>query len=142
MSEEEIYKTPKSDLMKEQNDSALDPETKKRGFWLSSILILGFVASPITAYLYFSEPQTVLSFYPAATLEIVYFLGVMSVVNLGIIAAIWTWRKIGLYAVYATSALAFCINIYIGIGVVESISGLVGPLIIFLTTRNKSHFFK
>lgn len=117
------------------------PELKKRGFWLTAFLILMFIANPLTAFMYFSAPDLLVSTQPKATVGIVYFLGVMSVINFAIAVGIWCWKKWAVYGMYASVAVAFVINIYLGIGIVGALSGLLGGVIVFLTTRNRWQWF-
>jgi hypothetical protein len=37
---------------------------KKRGFWLSSFLVLMFIANPFTSYTYVSNPESITSLFP------------------------------------------------------------------------------
>lgn len=122
-------------------DAPSQPEQKKRGFWLSTFLILMFIANPLTAFMYFSAPDLIVSTQPKATVGIVYALGVMSVINFAIAVGIWSWKKYAVYGMYASVAIAFVINIYLGIGIVGALFGLLGGLLIFLTTRNRWQWF-
>ena len=117
------------------------PEQKKRGFWLTAFLILMFIANPLTAFTYFSAPDLIVSTQPKATVGIVYALGVMCVINFAIAVGIWSWKKYAVYGMYASVAIAFVINIYLGIGIVGALFGLLGGLLIFLTTRNRWQWF-
>ena len=122
-------------------DAPSQPEQKKRGFWLTAFLILMFIANPLTAFMYFSAPDLIVSTQPKATVGIVYALGVMSVINFAIAVGIWSWKKYAVYGMYASVAIAFVINIYLGIGIVGALFGLLGGLLIFLTTRNRWQWF-
>ena len=42
---------------------------------------------------------------------------------------------------YLSVAIAFVINIYLGVGILGALFGLVGGLVIFLTTRNRWQWF-
>lgn len=68
---------------------------KQRGFWLSAFLVLMFIANPLTAITYFANPQAITEIYPSASTGILYFLGVMSLVNVVLAAMIWRWQKLG-----------------------------------------------
>ena len=65
----------------------------------------------------------------------------MSVINFAIAVGIWSWKKYAVYGMYASVAIAFVINIYLGIGIVGALFGLLGGLLIFLTTRNRWQWF-
>ena len=122
-------------------DAPSQPEQKKRGFWLTAFLILMFIANPLTSFMYFSAPDLIVSTQPKATVVIVYALGVLSVINFAIAVGIWSWKKYAVYGMYASVAIAFVINIYLGIGIVGALFGLLGGLLIFLTTRNRWQWF-
>jgi len=50
-------------------------------------------------------------------------------------------EKVGIYGIYGSMALAFLINLYIGIGIVGSLTGLIGVVIIYFTTKNRWQLF-
>ena len=127
--------------MENIENEEISSKVKKRGFWLSAFLILMFIANPITAFMYFSNPESITSISPNVTTSILYFLGVMCMINVILAAGIWAWKKWGVYGFYAVVAIGFVTNIYIGIGVAGSLAGLIGALIIFLTTRNRWKYF-
>lgn len=90
---------------------------KKRGLWLSAFLILMFVANPLTALTYFSNPEVITQAYPKMTIGIVYFMGVAAIVNVVLAAGVWNWKKWGVYGFYGVAAIAFFINLHVGLGV-------------------------
>jgi len=116
-------------------------ETKKRGFWLTAFLLLMSIANLFTGFVYFSNPQVIIEAYPSIPEGLVYAMGLLAAINFILAVAIWRWRKIGIWGFYASATLAFCINIYIGLGITNSLVGLIVVLIIYLTTRKKMHLF-
>ena len=60
---------------------------KKRGGWLSTFLVLMFIAIPITAFVYFSNPEMIVQAYPKMTFGILNFMGAMAILNV-ILAAL------------------------------------------------------
>jgi len=116
-------------------------EVKKRGFWLSAFLVLMFIANPLTAFAYFGNPEAITQVYPYLSIYLLYFMGLLAIVNFGLSIAIWTWKKVGVYGIYITMALAFCINIYAGLGLVSSLMGLIGAVIIYFTTKSRWEHF-
>ena len=116
-------------------------EERKRSFWLSAFLIIMFITNPLTAFSYFAYPEALVQTYPLLSIPVIYFMAALAIVNTLLVVAIWSWKKVGVYGLYITMAIAFIINIYIGIGLYSSLMGLAGGLIIFITTRkNWSHF--
>jgi hypothetical protein len=129
------------ELKMESVETTNQASEKKRGFWLSAFLILMFIANPFTAFTYFTNPGVIIDAYPNATIGILYFLGFMSICNIVLAALIWAWKKIGVYGFYAVVAIAFATNLYIGLGIVGSLTGLIGGVIIFFTTKKRwAHF--
>ncbi len=116
-------------------------EERKRGFGLSFLLVLMFIVNPLSAAMYFFSPEVIITLYPNASVGMVYFLGVMCLLNVVFAINIWCWKKIGIYAFYGVVSIAFLINLYIGVGLVGSLTGLIGGVIIFLCTRNKMQHF-
>jgi hypothetical protein len=116
-------------------------ETKKRGFWLTAFLILMFVANPFTAFTYFSNPELIIQSYPSISIGLLYFMGVFALLNVVFAIAIWTWKKVGVYGIYGSMALAFCINLYIGVGIVGSLTGLLGLVLLYFTTKKRWQLF-
>ena len=114
---------------------------KKRGFWLTLFLVLMFIVNPLTAFTYFTKPEMVLQASPEMTVGTLYLLGVFATINVAIAAGIWMWKKWAVFGFFAIAAIAFCINLYIGIGIVPSLTGLIGPVIIYLTTKSRWQYF-
>ncbi|QYK12312.1 hypothetical protein K0I63_16445 [Shewanella rhizosphaerae] len=114
---------------------------KQRGFWLSAFLVLMFIANPLTAITYFANPQAITEIYPSASTGILYFLGLMSLVNVVLAVMIWRWQKLGVYGFYCVIAIGFVINLYIGIGVMGSLTGLLGGVLVFVTTKKRWEHF-
>ena len=125
----------------ESSDADTMIEERKRSFWLSAFLIIMFITNPLTAFSYFSYPEALMQTYPILSINLMYFMGVLAILNTLFVVAIWSWKKIGVYGIYFTISIAFMINLYIGVDLFGSIMGLAGVLIIFVTTRkNWSHF--
>lgn len=114
---------------------------KKRGILLTGLLILMFIANPLTTFTYLQNPEAITEVYPALSINLLYFMGLLGVINFALAIAIWCWKKLGVYGFYVSMALAFCINIYAGLGLVSSLMGLIGGVLIFFTTKSRwKHF--
>jgi hypothetical protein len=114
---------------------------KKRGFLLTTFLVLMFIVNPLTAYTYLSNPEMVLQASPDLSVGILYFLGVISMVNVAVAAGVWIWKKWAVFSFFGIAAIAFCMNLYIGIGIMPSLIGLIGPVIIYFTTKSRWEHF-
>ncbi|MCB0384414.1 MAG: hypothetical protein KDD43_03405 [Bdellovibrionales bacterium] len=114
----------------------------KRGGWLTAFLILMFIANPLTAIGYFLFPSALVAAFPKATEGMVIGLGMMATLNTVFAAGIWFWKKWGVYGFYASAGVALLVNLYIGLSLFQSITGLLGPVIIYLLTRSRWARFK
>ena len=54
---------------------------------------------------------------------------------------LFTWKKWPLYAFCGSAVVAFILNLSIGIGILTSISGLIGPLITFSFMKRRWDMF-
>lgn len=129
------YQTPEANV----ESTGLDVE-KKRGFWLTGFLVLMFIANPLTAFSYFSNPEAIMIYMPGATAPVMMVLGVLAVLNFVVAVGMWLWKRWGVYGYYASVVVAFLINIYIGLGYM-SVLGFLGVLIIYLLTRKRWQYF-
>ena len=112
-----------------------------RGFWLTAFLILMFIANPFTAYIYFSNPEVITNVYPKAIAGLLYVLGTVALVNVVLAVGIWNWKKWGVYGFYIMTGMSFVINIYIDVGLVSSLLGLLGAVLVYLLTRSRWQYF-
>ena len=124
------------------NDGGDTDGAKKRGFWLTAFLILMFIANPLSAITYFSSPDAVAAAVPGASIGIIYLLGTLSLVNVALAIGIWNWKVWGIYGFYGIVVVAFVINMAMGLGIGQSLLGVIGGVIIFLCTRNKMEHFE
>jgi hypothetical protein len=100
-----------------------------------------FIANPFTAFTYFGNPVAIIQVYPTLSRPLLYFMGGMAILNIALAIAIWTWKKAGVYGLYISMGLAFCTNIYIGLGLFPSLMGLIGAAIVFFTTKSRWEHF-
>ena len=114
---------------------------KQRSCWLSAFLILMLIANALTAYIYTTNPELVMGLYPRATATVLYLLAVIACINVILAIGIWAWRKWGVVGFYISIVIVFAINLYLGIGFLASMPGLVGGVIIFFTTKKRWQHF-
>ena len=120
-----------------KRSDVMDNMQKQRGFWLSTFLILMLIVNALTAYIYITSPELVMDLYTRATNTVLYFLVLIACINVILAAGIWAWRKWGVIGFYMSIVLVFAINLYLGIGFLASMPGLVGGIIIFFVTKNR-----
>ncbi|MFT7491066.1 MAG: hypothetical protein ACI80S_000648 [Pseudohongiellaceae bacterium] len=114
---------------------------KQRSCWLSAFLILMLIANALTAYIYTTNPELVMGLYPRATATVLYLLAVIACINVILAIGIWAWRKWGVIGFYISIIIVFIINLYLGVGFLASMPGLVGGAIIFFTTKKRWQHF-
>jgi hypothetical protein len=123
------------------NDPTETEVVKKRGFWLSTFLIIMFIINPFIAFIYISYPEVITQTYPNITSGVLYFMAALSIINVILMTGVWTWKKWGVLGFYGVVAIAFCMNLYFGIGIAGSLKGLIGIAILFFTTKTRWHHF-
>ena len=116
-------------------------EDKKRGFGLTLFLVLMFIINPITAFTYFTQTEMIIELTPSLSVGMLYFLGVVAIGNVALAAGIWVWKKWAVFGFYGVGIIAFCANLYIGIDIVSALVGLIGPAIIYFTTKSRWEHF-
>lgn len=114
----------------------------KRGIWLAFFIIFMVLSNAITASSYFTNAEQVASTVPNLTPTFVQLLGLGTIMNVVFAAAIWNWKRWGLYGFYAMSVLAAAVNLYLGFNLVWVAIGLSGAAILFLLVRKKWEHFK
>lgn len=62
-------------------------------------------------------------------------LATLSVVNVAAIILLWFWRKIGLYTLVASSAIALVVNMMLQVPLTSMLLGLVGLIILWSLLR-------
>ncbi len=89
----------------------------------------------------FLNPDMIITAFPKTSLGVVYLLGGVSLFNVFLAISIWMWKKIAIYGFYAVVIFGVLMNLYIGVGLIGSLSGLMGGIILFLVTKNKMQYF-
>ena len=112
-------------------------ELPKRGFWLTAFIILMYIGNSFSAYTYFSKAELIAQQPPQTSITLIYILGTFTILNIILATAILFWKKWGVFGFYGVGVLGYIINVYIGMGVSQSIMGLIGPVLIYLLTKNK-----
>ena len=116
-------------------------EERKRGFWLTAFLVLMVIANLFSVFVYFVNPDMIITAFPKISLELAYLLGSVCLFNVFLAINIWMWKKLAIYGFYIVVIFGVLINLYIGLGLIGSLSGLMGGMILFLVTRKKMQYF-
>lgn len=116
-------------------------EERKRGFWLTAFLVLMVIANALSVFVYFVNPDMIITAFPKISLELAYLLGSVCLFNVFLAINIWMWKKLAIYGFYIVVIFGVLINLYIGLGLIGSLSGLMGGIILFLVTKKKMQYF-
>jgi len=114
---------------------------KKHSVGLIIFLILMIALNSFTTFTYFTNAEGFAEVLPKATSGLIYFLGMMTGLNVILAILVFLWKRLGVYGFYGVSATAFLINIYLGVAVVSALLGLVGAVLLYLLTRKRWQFF-
>ena len=116
-------------------------EERKRGVWLTAFLVLMVIANTLSVFNYFLNPDMVITAFPNISLGLVYLLGGVCLLNVFLAIGTWMWKKRAIYGFYIVVIFGLLINLYIGVGLIGSLSGLIGGIILFLVTKKKMQYF-
>lgn len=113
-------------------------ETKQRHGCVTAWLILVIVANSITALIYLLAEELITQNLPVeipTTLMIA--LSILGIGNVIFAIMLLNWRKTGFWGFVATSILGMIINLIIGLGVLQSLFGLIGIGILYAVLQIK-----
>jgi len=116
-------------------------EKRKRGFWLTTMLLLAFVANPLAAFMYFANPELASEYYPRFSGILPNIMGMLAVVNLISAIAIWCWKRAGVYVLLLASSVVFGINLYIGVDLGTALFGVAGAAVTLLAAKARWRHF-
>ncbi len=106
-------------------------EQKKRHGCLTAWLILMLVANAGCAVMYLLGGEAIKAAYPDAPGWTFPVLIVFSLFNLVCAIALFKWKKWGFWGFCFSSAIALAVNLSIGLGIAQSLGGLVGVAIFY-----------
>lgn len=79
--------------------------------------------------------------FPAVPLWTIYVVGAGAILNIVFIIFLFGWKKWAFFAFCATSGIIFLINFLVG-GGIESVLGLIEPLVLWLLLRSKWNYLE
>lgn len=105
---------------------------KQRHGCVTAWLILMIVINSLTSIAYFFAGDMIARSLPnGATNTVILFLGVVGLANVIFACLLFNWMKLGFWGFLATTIIALSINIYIGLGIGQSLLGLIGIGILY-----------
>lgn len=107
------------------------PAQKQRHGCLTAFLIVMIVLNSITALAYLVGSQAIQQALPGIPAWALIVLGVVAVFNLVCAIALFNWKKWGFWGFIISSIVTLVINLNIGLGVAQSLSGLIGVAVLY-----------
>jgi len=113
-------------------------EKKQRHGCVTAWLILMIIMSSLVAVLYLFDGDAVSKKFPGGVSNTMLIsLAVLGILNVVFSVMLFQWKKLGFWGFVITSAGAFAINISAGLGIGQSIFGLVGIAILYAVLQVK-----
>jgi hypothetical protein len=104
---------------------------KQRHGCLTSFLVLMIVANSIVATMYLFGSAAIRQSFPSAPGWAFTVLAIGGIVNVVCAIALFQWKKWGFFGFIATTAMAFVVNLIIGVNILQALLGLVGFAILY-----------
>lgn len=114
-------------------------EEKQRHGCVTAWLIFIIVVNSMVALLYLLGGDLVVENFPNdVSTPMIALLGVMSIGNVVFSVMLLRWQKVGFWGFALTSIIALAINLHIGIGMGQSITGLIGLGLLYAVLQIRS----
>ncbi len=113
-------------------------ENKQRHGCVTAWLILMIIANSLTALTYLLAREFISQSLPVeipATMMIA--LAILGIGNVVFSIMLFNWKRTGFWGFVATSLLAFIINLVIGLGIGQSLFGLIGIGVLYAVLQFK-----
>lgn len=79
---------------------------------------------------------------PTVATWVFYLLGLLSLLNIVFAIFLFMWKRWAFFAFCGIVVIVFGINIGIGLGIISSLSGFIGPIILYLIMKPKWDLFE
>jgi hypothetical protein len=110
---------------------------KERGTLLTIWLFLMLISNAACALIYFLIVSGLITTESAMPFWVFYVFGIACSLNVIFTIFLFKWKKWAFFAFCGMAAIAFVINIAIGINIILAFCGLLGPLILYLLLKPK-----
>lgn len=115
-----------------QNTDTKTDGPKQRHGCVTAWLILMIIANSLFAIIYLFASEMITDNLPGdVSTQLIIFLGILGIANVGFAVLILQWKKLGFWGFMVTSIGTLIININIGIGIGQSVLGLVGIAVLY-----------
>ena len=125
---------------KETNERSeeMNVRPKERHGCVTAWLILMIIANSLVAIAYLFAGETVAENFPGGISNtVLVVLGVLGVVNVVSAVMLFNWKKIGFWGFTISATITLIINLYIGVGIIQSVWGLAGIAILYAVLQIK-----
>lgn len=132
--DDNIYSPPKAELDSLASGQAGRPAS--RGGCLTVFLLFALLANAFITVLYVTSLiQGTMFGQPLPPQWAVVLLAIGGAMNVASSVAVWKWRRWGVYSFFGMAAVAFGVNLAIGVPVTSLAMGLLGVVILALLIR-------
>jgi hypothetical protein len=115
-------------------------EQKQRHGCVTAWLILIIVLNSLTALLYLLGGNFIRQNLPSEVpTSMMILLAVLAALNVVFAVLLLTWKKIGFWGFILTSLAAVAINLSLGLGIAQSLIGLLGIVILWAVLQIKQN---
>jgi hypothetical protein len=104
---------------------------KQRHGCLTAFLVLMIIANSVVAVMYLFGSAAIRQNVPSAPGWAFPVLAIGGIVNVVCAIALFQWKKWGFFGFIATAAVAFVVNLMIGINILQALLGLVGIAVLY-----------
>jgi hypothetical protein len=113
------------------------PIGQGRGGCLTAFLILMMIANSVAVMVYLFLGDLIRRQPPHPPAAAIPLLGVACAANVVFAIATWRWKKWGVYGFVGMSVVAFIGNVLMGTALLNTLFGLLGPVILWLLIRQR-----
>jgi len=104
---------------------------KKRHGCLTSWLVFMVLANSITSLVYLFARQVIKQAVPEIHDWAFFVLAIVGIFNIICTVALFNWKKWGFWGFLGSSVTTLVVNLSIGVGILQSFSGLIGIVILY-----------
>lgn len=104
---------------------------KQRHGCITAWLAFMIVINSLVAIMYLFAKGLIASNLATYSTTMIMLLGVVSVANVVFAVMLWQWKKIGFWGFVVSSIVALILNLIIGLGIGQSLFGLVGIAVLY-----------
>jgi hypothetical protein len=110
---------------------------KQRHGCVTAWLALMILINSLTSLLYLFFGDKVMEMAPQVSQSLLMLLAFLTLSNVFFAVMLLRWKKLGFWGFAITSAAAFILNLMIGMGILQSVFGMTGLLILYAILQIK-----